>query len=128
MSPSIPAVSAQAHAGIGDRGIGLGNTANAGDVLPVLGTAVFGGSILGQGLTELILMVLSSAAALTLTTILPTGAPPCRWRVFRAIPSQFKRIRLAGGRGVPDRRRLVAAHDRLQRGGAGLLCGPSSSA
>jgi len=90
---TLMTVSAQAYAGIGDRGIGLGNTENAGDVLSVLGTAVFGGSILGQGLTKLlILMVLSSAAASTLTTILPTARTTLSMAAFRAIPSQFKRI------------------------------------
>ena len=86
-------MAAQAYAGIGDKGIGLGNPDNAGDVLSVLGHAVFGSSVIGAGLTKLlILMVLSSAAASTLTTILPTARTTLSMAVFQAIPANFKRI------------------------------------
>ena len=67
-------VAAQSYAGIGTTGIGLGNPDNQGDVLSVLGRSVFGTSGLGSVLTHLLLlMVLSSAAASTQTTILPTA-------------------------------------------------------
>ena len=90
---SMVTVAAQAYSGIGDKGIGLGNPDNAGDVLSVLGHAVFGSSIIGAGLTKLlILMVLSSAAASTLTTILPTARTTLSMAVFQAIPANFKRI------------------------------------
>ncbi len=90
---SLVTVAAQAYSGIGDKGIGLGNPDNAGDVLSVLGHAVFGSSIIGAGLTKLlILMVLSSAAASTLTTILPTARTTLSMAVFKAIPANFKRI------------------------------------
>ena len=90
---SMVTVAAQAYSGIGSKGIGLGNPDNAGDVLSVLGHAVFGSSIIGAGLTKLlILMVLSSAAASTLTTILPTARTTLSMAVFRAIPANFKRI------------------------------------
>ena len=90
---SMVTVAAQAFSGIGDTGIGLGNPDNAGDVLSVLGHAVFGSSIIGAGLTKLlILMVLSSAAASTLTTILPTARTTLSMAVFQAIPANFKRI------------------------------------
>ena len=42
---SMVTVAAQAFSGIGDTGIGLGNPDNAGDVLSVLGHAVFGSSV-----------------------------------------------------------------------------------
>ena len=85
---SLVTVAAQAYSGIGDKGIGLGNPDNAGDVLSVLGHAVFGSSIIGAGLTKLlILMVLSSAAASTLTTILPTARTTLSMAVFQAIPA-----------------------------------------
>ena len=90
---SMVTVAAQAYAGIGDKGIGLGNPDNAGDVFSVLGHAVFGTSVIGAGLTKLlILMVLSSAAASTLTTILPTARTTLSMAVFKAIPAKFERI------------------------------------
>ena len=44
---TLVTVAAQAFAGIGDTGIGLDNPDNWGDVLSVLGKAVFGGSAVG---------------------------------------------------------------------------------
>ncbi len=38
----LVSVSAQMFAGVGDKGIGLGNPDNSGDVLSVLGGAIFG--------------------------------------------------------------------------------------
>jgi hypothetical protein len=46
-------LSAQSYAGVGTKGIGLGNPANEGDVLSVLGHAVFGTSGFGSVLTHL---------------------------------------------------------------------------
>jgi amino acid transporter len=86
-------VAAQAYAGIGDKGIGLNNPDNSGDVLSVLGNSVFGTTGFGWFLAGLlILMVLSSAAASTLTTILPTARTTLSMAVYRSIPSQFARI------------------------------------
>lgn len=83
----------QAFAGVGTTGIGLGNSANANDVFSVLGRAVFGNSAFGSFATHLlVLMVLSSAAASTLTTILPTARTTLSMAVHRAIPRQFARI------------------------------------
>ncbi len=57
-------LAAQSYAGIGTKGIGLGNPNNQGDVLSVLGHSVFGTSGFGNLLVHLLLlMVLSSAAA-----------------------------------------------------------------
>ena len=85
-------VAAQSFAGIGTKGIGLGNSNNSNDVLSVLGHAVFGGSGIGPILTRLlILMVLSSAAASTQTTILPTARTTLSMAAYKALPSSFAR-------------------------------------
>ena len=85
--------SAQSFAGIGTSGVGLGNPANSGDVLSALGSAVFGSSGFGTFLARLlILMVLSSAAASTQTTILPTARTTLSMAVYKALPSSFARM------------------------------------
>jgi amino acid transporter len=85
--------SVQAYAGIGSKGIGLGNSANSGDVLSVLGGSIFGSSGFGTFLSHLlILMVLSSAAASTQTTILPTARTTLSMSAYKALPSAFSRI------------------------------------
>jgi len=84
---------AQAFAGIGSKGIGLSNPDNSSDVLSVLGSAVFGGSGFGVFLTRLLLlMVLSSAAASTQTTILPTARTTLSMAVYKALPRAFARM------------------------------------
>jgi amino acid transporter len=83
----------QSYAGIGSKGIGLSNPNHAGDVLKVLGHSVFGASGFGNVLSHLlILMVLSSAAASTQTTILPTARTTLSMAVYKAIPSAFAKI------------------------------------
>ena len=83
----------QAYAGAGTAGIGLGNPNNADDVFSVLGRAVFGGSAVGSFAVHLlVLMVLSSAAASTLTTILPTARTTLSMAAHRAIPSRFATV------------------------------------
>jgi amino acid transporter len=85
-------VGAQAFAGVGTSGIGLGNTNNF-DVLSSLGTEVFGGNGIGLFLARLlILMVLSSAAASTQTTILPTARTTLSMATYRAIPKVFAKM------------------------------------
>ena len=85
--------SMQSFAGISTKGNGLGNLANAGDVLSIQGDAVFGHSGFGSVLTHLLLlMVLSSAAASTQTTILPTARTTLSMAVYRAIPKSFAKI------------------------------------
>lgn len=81
-------VAAQAYAGIGTKGIGLGNTTNSGDVLSVLGDAVLGGPLAKL----LILSVLTSAAASTQTTILPTARTTLAMAAYRALPRVFARM------------------------------------
>jgi amino acid transporter len=85
--------SVQSFAGIGSTGIGLGNSNNTGDVLSVMGGAVFGSSGFGTFLTRLlILMVLSSAAASTQTTILPTARTTLSMAVYKALPKSFAKV------------------------------------
>jgi len=80
-------------AGIGSKGIGLSNSAHGGDVLSVLGTAIFGGGGFGSFLSRLLLlMVLSSAAASTQTTILPTARTTLSMAVYRAYPKSFAKM------------------------------------
>jgi amino acid transporter len=79
--------------GIGSKGIGLTNPANTSDVLSVLGGAIFGGGTFGTLLTRLlILMVLSSAAASTQTTILPTARTTLSMAVYKALPTSFAKM------------------------------------
>jgi amino acid transporter len=90
---ALVVLSTQSYAGIGTKGIGLQNPANEGDVLSVLGGSIFGTSGFANVLTHLlILMVLSSAAASTQTTILPTARTTLSMAVYKAIPKTFARI------------------------------------
>jgi amino acid transporter len=90
---ALVTTSVQAYAGIGSKGIGLGNTSNQGDVLSVLGNSIFGSTGIGPALSHLlILMVLSSAAASTQTTILPTARTTLSMAAYKALPSAFARI------------------------------------
>ncbi|WP_228718505.1 amino acid permease [Kitasatospora acidiphila] len=89
----LVATSAQAFAGVGTRGIGLGNSASSGDVLSGLGGTVFGSEGAGRFLGKLlILMVLTSAAASTQTTILPMARTVFSMAAHKAVPSQFARL------------------------------------
>jgi amino acid transporter len=84
---------AQSFAGIGTKGIGLANPSNSSDVLSVLGHAVFGTGAVGDVFYRLLLiMVLSSAAASTQTTILPTARTTLSMASYRALPKSFARI------------------------------------
>jgi amino acid transporter len=86
-------ISAQIYAGVGEKGIGLGNPDNSGDVLSVLGKAIFGSAWFGSLFTHLlILMVLSSAAASTQTTILPTARTTLSMAVYKALPDSFAKM------------------------------------
>jgi amino acid transporter len=88
----IVIIAAQAFAGVGTTGTGLGNTANP-DVLSILGDGVFGGSGVGLVFARLlVLMVLSSAAASTQTTILPTARTTLSMATYRAIPKSFAKM------------------------------------
>jgi amino acid transporter len=85
---AVVTVAAQAYAGVGESGLGLSNPDNTDDVLSGLGNAVLG-SDLGK---ILILMTLTSAAASTQTTILPTARTTLSMAVQRAIPAVFAQV------------------------------------
>ena len=89
----IVIISVQAFAGIGDKGVGLTNPAHQFDVLSVAGSAIFGTSGLGMVMSRLLfLMVLSSAAASTQTTILPTARTTLSMAAYGALPEAFAKI------------------------------------
>lgn len=100
--------------GIGTTGAGLGNPDNFGDVFSAIGKAVFGDSGLGSFLWHLlVLMVLSSAAASTETTVLSLG------RTLLAM----------GGRGAAPRifakvhpRYSIPQFSTIATGAAGAVC------
>ncbi len=84
---------AQTVAGVGKTGIGLANPANYGNIFSGLGTAVFGSAWYGTlAIKLLILMVITSAAASTQTTILPTARTTLSMGVYKSIPSAFGRV------------------------------------
>src|SRR3984957_2994785 len=90
---TLVTLAAQSFAGTGSTGLGLNNQANSSDVLSVLGKAVFGNGALGTTLSHLlVLMALTSAAASTQTTILPTARTTLSMAVYRAIPKVFAKI------------------------------------
>jgi amino acid transporter len=90
---AVVILAAQSFAGVGVHGIGLNNPDHSSDVLNVLGRSVFGHSWLGTVCVKLLLlMVLSSAAASTQTTILPTARTSLAMAVYRAIPTTFAKV------------------------------------
>ncbi len=110
---AVVIIATQSYAGIGTKGIGLTNPNNVGDVLSVLGGSIFGTSGFGSFLSHLlILMVLSSAAASTQTTILPTARTTLSMAVFKAIPDAFGRI---------HRRYLTPTVSTLTMGGISIV-------
>ena len=104
---------AQSFSGIGTKGIGLANPNNASDVLSILGTAVFGTGAVGNVLSHLlILMVLSSAAASTQTTILPTARTTLSMATYKALPRSFATM---------HRRHLTPTVSTLVMGGISIV-------
>jgi amino acid transporter len=90
---AIVIVAIESFAGVGAKGVGLTNPAHQFDVLSVTGSAIFGTSRFGTVLSRLlILMVLSSAAASTQTTILPAARTTLSMAAYRALPQQFAKI------------------------------------
>jgi amino acid transporter len=89
----IVIISVQAFCGVGGTGCGLTNPAHQFDVLSVTGSAIFGTSGFGTFLSRLlILMVLSSAAASTQTTILPTARTTLSMAAYGALPEPFAKV------------------------------------
>lgn len=90
---AIVSVATVAFAGTGDSGLGLANPENSEDVFKAIGPTVFGDSGVGQILEVLlILSVLSSAAASTQTTILPTARTTLAMGAYKALPRSFANI------------------------------------
>ena len=90
---AVVSIATVAFAGVGDKGIGLGNEDNADDVFQALGASVFGGSFFGRLMEVLLIIsVLTSASASTQTTILPTARTSLSMGAFKAIPQRFARV------------------------------------
>jgi amino acid transporter len=90
---AIVIIAVMSFAGVGGTGVGLTNPDHQFDVLSVTGSAIFGTSGFGTVLSRLlILMVLSSAAASTQTTILPAARTTLSMAAYRALPQQFAKI------------------------------------
>lgn len=84
---------AQAVAGVGAEGQGLANPEHADDVVAALAHTVFGDSAPGRaGVALLVLMVLTSAAASTQTTLLPTARTTFSMAYHGALPEAFGRV------------------------------------
>jgi amino acid transporter len=109
----IVVMSSESYAGLGSKGIGLGNTNNESDVISVMGHSVFGTSGVGSFFYHLLLlMVLSSAAASTQTTILPTARTTLSMAAYKAIPSSFAKI---------HRRHLTPTVSTIVMGGISIV-------
>lgn len=90
---ALVSVATIAFAGVGTKGIGLGNENNADDVFAAMGHEVFGGGSLGWIMIHLLaITVLTSASASTQTTILPTARTSLSMAAFKAIPGRFAKI------------------------------------
>ncbi|HEY4225303.1 MAG TPA: APC family permease [Pseudolysinimonas sp.] len=90
---ALVSTAAIAFAGVGDKGIGLGNDNNSDNVFLSIGPSLFGDSVLGHIMIALLtISILTSAAASTQTTILPTARTTLSMAVYKALPKQFARI------------------------------------
>src|SRR6516164_8199919 len=147
---ALVVMASQSYAGIGTHGLGLGNPNNSGDIFKVLGGSVFGNSGIGWFMTKLlILMVLSSAAASTQTTILPTARTTLSMATYKALPRQFAKMHpryltptvstiamgtisavlyiafnyISGGNVVPDAVTAIGLYIAFYYGLTGFACG-----
>jgi amino acid transporter len=84
----VVTVAAQAFAGVGDKGIGLTNPASIDDPLTGIGEASLG----SWGAKLLFIAILSSAAASTQTTILPTARTTLAMAAYKALPDRFREV------------------------------------
>ncbi|HYA69357.1 MAG TPA: APC family permease, partial [Acidimicrobiales bacterium] len=90
---ALVTLAAQSFAGVGTTGLGLANSANATDIFTGLVHAVFGSTGVGPVFYHLlVLMILTSAAASTQTTILPTARTALSMAVYKAIPNSFAKM------------------------------------
>jgi amino acid transporter len=81
----VVTVAAQAFAGVGEKGIGLTNPDTIDDPLTGIGEASLG----SWGAKLLFIAILSSAAASTQTTILPTARTTLSMAAYKALPKIF---------------------------------------
>jgi amino acid transporter len=89
----LVAVAALAFAGVGEDGIGLGNPAQAGDVLAGLGGAVCDTADIGKVFgVLLVLSVLTSAAAASQATIMPGARTTLSMASHGVLPKAFARV------------------------------------
>jgi amino acid transporter len=89
----VATVATLAFAGTGSTGVGLGNPDNFGDVFSAIGRSVFGADGFGSVLWHLlVLMVLSSAAASTETTVLTLGRTLLAMGSRGAAPRAFAQV------------------------------------
>jgi amino acid transporter len=90
---TVVSIATVAFAGVGTEGIGLGNETNAEDVFSALGTTVFGDGVFGRVFEGLLIVsVLTSSAACTQTTILPTARGSLSMAAHGALPASFARV------------------------------------
>ena len=83
----LVAISAQMFAGIGERGIGLGNPDTADNVF-----AVLAGPVLGVLAVFLFLAVVASAASSLQTTFLPAARTMLAMSFYKAAPERFSHV------------------------------------
>lgn len=81
-------IATQAFAGVSGEGMGLANPENESDVFAVVGGSVLG----GWGVKLLIVAVLTSSAASTQTTILPTARTSLAMAAYKALPATFGKV------------------------------------
>jgi amino acid transporter len=84
----VVTIATQAYAGVGSEGIGLTSDSASIDALAGVGQAALG----TWGFKLLVLAVLSSAAASTQTTILPTARTTLSMAAYKALPKTFARV------------------------------------
>ncbi|OBI50371.1 amino acid transporter [Mycobacterium sp. E787] len=87
---ALVTVSAVAFAGVGTRGIGLGNPHNSKDIFASIGSELFGKGVLGTTAPLLLAAsILTSALASTQTTILQTARTTLSMGLYKALPDSF---------------------------------------
>jgi amino acid transporter len=84
----VVTVAAQAYGGVGDKGLGLTNPATIDDPLTGIGESAMG----TWGAKLLFIAILSSAAASTQTTILPTARTTLSMAAYKALPDKFREV------------------------------------
>jgi amino acid transporter len=90
---ALVSIATVAFGGVGDTEYSLANESNSNDVFAALGPAVFGDSPIGHAFEVLLIIsVLTSAAASTQTTILPTARTALSMGAYKALPSAFARV------------------------------------